>query len=60
MKKIPYNVKDYKELITKNYEYIDKTMFLEQLENNAEPLFFLRPSGFGKSLFLSMMFYYYD
>jgi len=35
-------------------------MYLEKLEEVAKPLTFLRPRRFGKILFTSMMFYYYD
>ncbi len=47
-------------IIEKNYKYIDKTMYLEKLENMPDALINLRPGRFGKSLFESMMYYYYD
>jgi len=44
-----------------NYLYIDKTKYIETLENlNERYLIFLRPRRFGKSLFLSTLQYYYD
>ncbi len=60
MKKIPYGKIDFKRLIEENCYYIDKTMYLEKLENVQDTLFYLRPGRFGKSLFTSMMTYYYD
>jgi len=60
MKKVPYGISDYKELQEGGYLYVDKTMYLERLENAAKTLFYLRPGRFGKSLFTSMMYYYYD
>ena len=61
MKKIPYGIINYKTLIEENYIYIDKTMYLEKLESLPEKtIMCLRPGRFGKSLFTSMMFYYYD
>ncbi len=60
MKKIPYGIINYKELIEENYYYVDKTMYLEKLENYKKTLIYLRPGRFGKSLFTSMMSYYYD
>lgn len=60
MKKIPYGISDYGLLIKDNYYYIDKTMYLEELENIGRTLVFLRPRRFGKILFISMMGYYYD
>ncbi len=60
MKKIPYNISDYRELITEDYYYVDKTMYLQDLEQADKKLIYLRPRRFGKTLFTSMMYYYYD
>ncbi len=60
MKKIPYGKIDYQKLIEDDCYYVDKTMYLEKLENNDDTLIYLRPGRFGKSLFTSMMSYYYD
>lgn len=60
MKKIPYGISDYGLLIKDNYYYINKTMYLEELENIGRTLVLLRPRRFGKTLFTSMMGYYYD
>ncbi len=60
MKKIPYGKINYQKLIEENCYYVDKTMYLEKLENNDDTLIYLRPGRFGKSLFTSMMSYYYD
>ncbi len=61
LKKIPYGISDYKTIIEENYLYVDKTRYIELLESLGEPyIFFLRPRRFGKSLFLSMLDYYYD
>ena len=60
MLKIPYGKIDYKNLIEEDYYYVDKTMYLEKLENIGDVLVYLRPGRFGKTLFTSMMSYYYD
>ena len=60
MKRIPYRISDYENLIRKNCYYVDKTMYLEKLEDLDNTLVFLRPRRFGKTLFTSMMSYYYD
>ena len=57
--KIPYGESDYKTLIEENYIYVDKTMYIEKLENHKKSIY-VRPRGFGKSLFTSMISYYYD
>ena len=62
MKKIIYGESNFKKVkINNDYLYIDKTNYIEKLENiNESFLIFLRPRRFGKSLFLSTLQYYYD
>ena len=60
MKKIPYGICNYRKLQEEGYVYIDKTSYLERLENVGSALVYLRPGRFGKTLFTSMMYYYYD
>ena len=61
VKKIIYGISNYKMAREDNYLYIDKTKYIEKLENlNEKYLIFLRPRRFGKSLFLSTLQYYYD
>ena len=61
MKKIPYGISDYEKLIEENYYYVDKTSYIEKLENLAERyIMFLRPRKFGKTLFTSVLENYYD
>jgi len=55
MKNIPYGVSSYEKLISENYYYVDKTKYIEILENyGSNYLLFLRPRRFGKSLFISL------
>ena len=60
MKKIAYGMSDFKEIIKNDYYYIDKTKFIEKIEDNSNFLFFLRPRRFGKSLLISTLESYYD
>ena len=61
MKKLPYGVSDYEKIIEKNYYYVDKTQYIEKLEDLAETsIMFLRPRKFGKTLFTSVLENYYD
>jgi len=60
-KKLPYGQSNFADLIERNYAYVDKTRFIELLENeNNTYQFFIRPRRFGKSLFLSALENYYD
>ena len=59
--KMPYGISNFEELITENYYYVDKTMYIEKLENLPEKrIMFLRPRKFGKTLFTSVLENYYD
>ncbi len=58
-KSIPYGNPDFEEIVTQNYYYVDKTMYIEKLERIKFPIF-LRPHRFGKSLFTEMLRCYYD
>ena len=61
LKKLPYGISNYEELVEDGYYYVDKTMYIEKLENLAEKrILFLRPRKFGKTLFTSMIENYYD
>ncbi len=61
MKKIPYGISDFKLLKEENYYFVDKTNYIEKLENyNSRFLMFLRPRRFGKSLFIAILEAYYD
>ena len=61
MKKIAYGISNFRKIIEDGYYFVDKTKYIEMLENLNEPyLIFLRPRRFGKSLFISILEYYYD
>ncbi len=61
MKKLPYGISNYEELIEDGYYYVDKTRYIEKLENLPEKrIIFLRPRKFGKTLFTSILENYYD
>ena len=59
-KKIPYGMSDFQTISTKNYYYVDKTRFIEKVEQCPPYLFLIRPRRFGKSLWLAMLASYYD
>lgn len=60
VKQVPYGVADFATVIEQNLYYVDKTMFIPELEKQPRNLFFTRPRRFGKSMFLSMLYSYYD
>ena len=60
VKQVPYGVADFATVIEQNLYYVDKTLFIPELEKQPRNLFFIRPRRFGKSIFLSMLYSYYD
>ncbi|MDR3303891.1 MAG: AAA family ATPase, partial [Treponema sp.] len=60
-KRLPYGISNFEQVITKGYTYVDKTRYIELLENESNPYqLFIRPRKFGKSLFFTMLSCYYD
>ncbi|TGO02491.1 hypothetical protein PN36_24180 [Candidatus Thiomargarita nelsonii] len=58
--RLSYSISNFEKLVTENYYYVDRTSYIEKLEQASEPyIFFLRPRRFGKSLFISMLWHYY-
>ena len=60
IKQVPYGVANFAKVIEQNLYYVDKTMYLPEIEKQPRNLFFIRPRRFGKSIFLSMLYSYYD
>ena len=59
--KMPYGISNYEKIVNDGYYYVDKTMYIEKLENLPETsIIFLRPRKFGKTLFTSVLENYYD
>ena len=58
-KPILYGVSDYALMRKENAWFVDRTAKIRDLEA-ARYVFFLRPRRFGKSLFVSILEYYYD
>lgn len=59
-KLLPYGMTDFNRIIAANYYYVDKTMYIPQIERISSFFFFVRPRRFGKTLFLNMLLHYYD
>ncbi|MDR1309483.1 MAG: AAA family ATPase [Deltaproteobacteria bacterium] len=53
MKKIPFDMQTFKEIIEGGYVYVDKTRFVYKMASTGKAYFLSRPSSFGKSLLLS-------
>lgn len=59
-KRIPYALADYRRMREDNAYYVDKTRFIPLIEAAPYYLFCIRPRRFGKTLWLTLLDYYYD
>jgi len=60
-KKLPIGVSDFKDMVTGNYYYVDKTLFIKEVMDSGDKILLVpRPRRFGKTLNLSMLGYFYD
>ncbi|MDR1706548.1 MAG: AAA family ATPase, partial [Prevotella sp.] len=60
-RKINLNITDFRDFIKGGYLYVDKTSFIEHLENDGNTIFlFCRPRRMGKTLNLTMLKYFFD
>jgi len=57
--KLPYGLSNFEQVATNDYVFVDKTYLIPPLEKERF-VSYLRPRRFGKSLFLSILEYYYD
>ena len=56
MKRLPIGVEDFKKMIDKNFYYIDKTDFINDVLHE-EVVLYTRPRRFGKTLNMSCLLY---
>lgn len=59
-KRIPYGMQNFEDVIKEDCYFVDKTPFIENIEESNKYFFFIRPRRFGKSLTISMLENYYD
>ena len=59
MKLIPTGIENFKELIDKDYYYVDKTNLIINIINEKVVLY-TRPRRFGKTLNMSMLYYFFS
>jgi len=60
-RKINMNIADFKQFRKGNYLYVDKSVFIEHIENEGNTvLLFCRPRRMGKSMNLTMLKYFCD
>ena len=59
--KLPIGISDFKELIKGEYQFTDKSLLLKEVINDsAKVILITRPRRFGKTLNLSMLYYFFQ
>ena len=60
-KEIATGTYDFEKIIDNNYLYIDKTLFIKEIiDNGDDSVMIPRPRRFGKTLNMSMLYYYFS
>ena len=60
-KRIPIGISNFEKLITNNYYFVDKSLFIKEVfVNTSEVTLIPRPRRFGKTLNLSMLQYFFE
>ena len=61
MKKLPIGISDFRDMVTGDFYYVDKTLFIKDIMDKGDKIMLIpRPRRFGKTLNISMIAYYYD
>jgi hypothetical protein len=61
MKKFAVGESDFKNIISGNYYYVDKSLFIKEIIDRGDRVILIpRPRRFGKTLNISMLKYFYD
>ena len=61
MKKFAVGESDLKNIISGNYYYVDKSLFIKEIIDRGDKVILIpRPRRFGKTLNISMLKYFYD
>ena len=60
LKKIPYGISSFEQMVEEKFLFFDRTQAIEKLENAGSFLKIWRPRRSGKSLFCSQLALYYD
>ena len=60
-KRLPVGISDFKDIISGNYLYVDKSLFVQEILDRGDKILLIpRPRRFGKTLNLSMLKYFFD
>ena len=58
--KLPIGVSDFRKIIEGGFEFVDKSLFIQDVINDTDVILITRPRRFGKTLLLSMLKYFFS
>ncbi len=58
--KLPIGVSDFQKVIEGGFEFLDKSLFIQDVINDTDVILITRPRRFGKTLLLSMLKYFFS
>ncbi len=58
--RLPIGYSDFKKIVEEKFDFVDKSLFIKEfIEEDAEVMLVTRPRRFGKTLNMSMLYYFF-
>lgn len=57
--RLPIGLSDFKKIIDDEFDFVDKSLIIKEIINDAEAILISRPRRFGKTLNMSMLRYFF-
>lgn len=58
--RLPIGCSDFKKVIDENFDFVDKSLLIKEIVDDAEVILITRPRRFGKTLNMSMLRYFFE
>jgi Predicted AAA-ATPase len=58
--RLPIGYSDFKKIVDEEFDFVDKSLLIREVINDAEVILLTRPRRFGKTLNMSMLRYFFD
>ena len=58
--RLPIGYSDFKKIIEEEFYFVDKSLLIKEVVNDAEVILITRPRRFGKTLNMTMLRYFFE
>jgi Predicted AAA-ATPase len=58
--RLPIGLSDFKKIVDEEFDFVDKSLLVKEVINDAEVILVTRPRRFGKTLNMSMLRYFFE